>query len=85
MRATVDYLAGRYGDDLDISWRDVSRSGVPAELADIVRTAQERRWLFPLTIVDGEVRLSGALDYYGLDQLIREKCGACSPRATAPA
>jgi len=63
---------------------DVSR-GEPREgFKDVLKAAGEHRWALPITIVDGEVRMVGGVDYYSLDRLIRETLASTSDGRAEP-
>lgn len=81
---TVGYLADKHKKDLDIRWYDVSRSPERERFRDFVVLANDRRWPYPITIVNDEVRLIGGIDYYSLDRLIGDGIADARSRKNEP-
>jgi disulfide oxidoreductase YuzD len=69
-------MGRRFGDRASIGYADVSGEETRAQHAELVEQVRERKLLYPVTVIDGDIVYDGAVSYPAILRAVDAKLGA---------
>ncbi len=66
------YFESVYGARVLVSYHDAVLPNVRAQFSALISEAEQRRWPYPLVLVDDEPVMAGHVDAYGLMRIVNE-------------